>query len=197
MSLLEILAVLVILSIVVGISTMGTFGLLRAPAMSAALNEVSGAVSLARSEAVRARRTVYFALAPTEPPLDPRSHLSYAVVTLEDPQNDKFRYLSSWKALPRGIVFDPSLPKEFTSAPGTFQIPYPHADSPPRNVRGIAFLPDGTLDDTVHPAPAWPRLTLRTGARSGTDSPVYTGDDISNRVAVRRLTGRVEVERDE
>jgi len=196
-SLIEILAVLAILVLLTAaLASLGP-GLIRANNMSGAINEVSAGLSLARSEAVRSRQTTYFVMGPIDPPFDDRSFRSYAIVARRTFHGEEFRYVAPWRQLPPGILFDsPDETGEPSQQAGIITLPYPTENSPTRDLPAVAFLSDGSIDDYLHSPPLSPRITLRTGAPANDFSPAYQGLDRSNQLKVQRLSGRVEVDRE-
>lgn len=194
-SLLELLVVVAILIVLTGLSLAIAPSYLRSAAMSGALSQVASSVSLARGEAVRTRQITYFALAPVSAPLDARSFRSWCILRQDEFHGGRIEQITPWRSLPEGILFDPSSPGT-TAQLSTNALPYPQPGAPLRELPVIAFLPDGSLDDVVHPPPARPTIALRFGT-VGPQGPLYQGPYRMNQIAVARLSGKVEVERDE
>lgn len=190
-SLVEMLVVIAILSIMLVLGASVGPGLLKSNAMSSGLSQLSSAVSLARSEAVRARKPVIFALAQTNP-LDDRSYRSYAILQADSIHGTNYTYIRRWEKLPQGVFFQSG-----NSTLSTNSLPYPNDNGATTSLLGFKFIPEGSLDEDAHPVGTQPTLALQKGVRMTATSPVeFQGDYQTNQVTVQRLTGKVRVVRD-
>ncbi len=191
-TLIELLVVMAIMAIVLGMTVAIGPSVLRSNAMSGGLSKVASALSLARSEAVRARKPTFFVLAPTNS-LDERSYTSYAILQADSMYGTNYTYITRWQKLPGGVLFTNS-----TIAGGivTNNLPYPTATNtnPLTPLPCVKFAPEGGLDE-VHQAAA--RIALRGGVRiSATNPPDWVGASTeTNEVVVQRLSGKVGIER--
>jgi prepilin-type N-terminal cleavage/methylation domain-containing protein len=193
-SLVELLMVVAIMAILMGIGFAFAPGLLRSSAMSGSLSQVASALSLARSEAIRTRQPIYFVLAPTNS-LDERSYRSYSILQGNRNDTNTFAYLSRWEKLPQPILFRPDVVPA-SNQMKTMSFPYPTNGGALRPMSYICFQGDGGLNENWHPVGEMPRVPLQAGVRLGnSDAPTFQGDYIQNEVAVRRITGKVLVER--
>ena len=191
-SLLELLVVMAIMGILLTMTMAVGPGLLKSTAMSSSLSSVASAVSLARSEAIRSRKQTYFTLAPDSAPLDERSYAAYAVIRQEDASGTNYRYITPWKKLPTGVLFNPANP--VTVLASTANLPYPNENGSPQTMRVISFVSDGSLDEDLHPQK--PVLPLQVGTRlTAAEQPAYQGQYITNQITVERLSGKVKVMR--
>jgi len=193
-SLLELLMVVAIMGILMGISFAFAPGLLKSSAMSGSLSQVASALSLARSEAIRTRQPIYFVLAPTNP-LDERSYRSYSILQGNRTNTNNFVYLSRWEKLPQPVLFRPDVVPA-SNQMKTMNFPYPTDGGILMPMSYICFQGDGGLNENWHPVGEMPRVPLQAGVRVGnSDAPTFQGDYIQNEVAVRRITGKILVER--
>lgn len=190
-SLLELLVVMAIMGILLTMTMAVGPGLLKSAAMSSTLSSVASAVSLARSEAIRSRKQTYFALAPDSGTLDERSYAAYAVIRQEDASGTNYRYVTPWKKLPSGVLFNPTVSSAvLTNCP----LPYPTETGGQLSMRVISFVSDGSLDEDLHPQK--PVLPLQVGTRlTAAEQPAYQGQYITNQITVERLSGKVKVVR--
>lgn len=196
-TLIELLVVIAIMAIVLGMTVAIGPGVLRSNAMSGGLSKVASAVSLARSEAVRARKPTIFVLAPTNP-RDERSYIAYAImqgdsINSTDPTN--YTYITRWQRLPQGVLFTNSVNSGdiFTN---TISLRYPdNGSTTSQSLPAIKFAPGGGLDEDEHSGAA--RVALQAGVRmSATAEPEWVGaTSETNEVVVQRLSGKVSVER--
>ena len=191
-SLLELLVVMAIMAILLTMTMAVGPGLLKSTAMSSSLSSVASAVSLARSEAIRTRKQTYFVLAPDSGTLDGRSYTSYAVIRQEDASGTNYRYVTPWKKLPTGVLFNPT--NSLTPLASVTNLPYPNENGSAQTMRVISFVSDGSLDEDLHPQ--MPVLPLQVGTRlTATELPAYQGQSITNQITVQRLSGKVKVVR--
>lgn len=182
-----------IMAILLGMTMAVGPGLLKSTAMSSSLSSVASAVSLARSEAIRSRKQTYFALAPDSGTLDARSYASYAVIRQEDASGTNYRYVTPWKRLPVGVLFNPA--NSLTVLASATNLPYPNETGTPQTMRVISFVSDGSLDEDLHSQK--PVLPLQVGTRlTASEQPGYQGEYITNQITVERLSGKVKVQRD-
>lgn len=192
-TLIELLVVMAIMGVVLGMTMAIGPGVLRSSAMNSALSQVASAVSLARSEAVRARKPTLFVLAPISP-LDERSHTAYAIIQGDSINGTNFTYITRWQKLPSGVLFTNSADNIFST---TISLPYPTKTNTNNltALPAIKFAPGGGLDEDTHATAA--RITLRSGVRSSaTNDPDWVGASVeTNEVVVQRLSGKVTVER--
>jgi prepilin-type N-terminal cleavage/methylation domain-containing protein len=188
-SILELLVVIAIMAILATMTMAIGPGLLKSSAMSSSLSSVASAVSLARSEAIRSRKQTYFVLAP-ESPLDERSFAAYAIIRKDD---TSFHYITPWKKLPTGVLFNPTA--NTNESPLTnASLPYPGDTNTLTTLRVISFVSDGSLDEDTHPTK--PYLPLQVGTRaSATAQPDYQGTYITNEIFVELRSGKVKVQR--
>ncbi len=201
-SLVELLVVMAIMGMMLALTMSVGPGLIRGGGVSGGLSQVASAVSLARSEAVRSRKPTMFVLAPTNSnPLDERSYSAYAIIQADSASGTNFTYVTRWQKLPKGVHFYPPDSTNISLNAAPFNsVPYPTSNGGRVNLPGIAFAPDGGLDDRVHTETVntRPQIALHAGSRlTATDSPVYQGEYYTNRVLVNRLTGKVLVKRGE
>ena len=191
-TLIELLVVMAIMAIVLGMTVAIGPGVLRSNAMSGGLSQVASAVSLARSEAVRARKPTVFVLAPIDP-LGERSYTSYAVMQADSISGTNYTYITRWQKLPSGVLFSAGLGNTIFTNVASF--PYPAVGQGPTNLPYMQFSPEGGLDEDKHAREV--RVALQTGVRIATNSPPdYLGKDyVTNEVVVQRLSGKVTVER--
>ena len=152
----------------------------------------AGAASLARSEAVRARKPAVFVLAPTDP-LDERSYTSYAILQADSISGTNFTYVTRWQKLPQGVLFSTGSGNTIFTNLASFA--YPAVGKGPADLPYMQFSPEGGLDEDKHSTAA--RLALQSGVRMTTSSePDFLGKAyVTNEVVVQRLTGKVTVER--
>ncbi len=195
-TLIELLVVIAIMAIVLGMTIAIGPGLIRSNAMSGGLSKVASAISLARSEAVRARKPTIFVLAPTSP-RDERSYVAYAImqgdsINATDPTN--YTYITRWQKLPQGVLFTNSENSGDIFA-NAISLPYPTNGTTSANLPAIKFAPGGGLDEDKHSVAA--RVALQAGVRmSATAEPEWVGaTSETNAVVVQRLSGKVSVER--
>lgn len=197
-SLLELLVVMAMMGILLTMTMAVGPSLLRSTAMSSSLSSVASAVSLARSEAIHSRKQTYFALAPDSGTLDERSYAAYAVIRQEDASGTNFRYVTPWKKLPTGVLFNPAATPTANRLPTTItnnltNMPY-NGSNCLVPMSFISFVSDGSLDEDLHPQK--PVLPLQVGTRlTPTDQPAYQGQYITNQITVERLSGKVKVVR--
>jgi Tfp pilus assembly protein FimT len=159
--------------------------------MSSSLSSVASAVSLARSEAIRSRKQTYFVLAPDTGTLDDKSFAAYAIIRKEDSSGTNFHYITPWKRLPTGVLFNPKAnPNELTNA----LLPYPSDTNTLTTLRMITFVSDGSLDEDTYTNK--PYLPLQVGTRqTATAQPAWQGDYITNEIFVELRSGKVKVQR--
>ncbi len=192
-TLIELLVVIAIMAIVLGMTIAIGPSVIKSNAMSGGLSKVASAVSLARSEAVRARKPTVFVLAPISP-LDERSYTSYAIMQADSINGTNYTYITRWQKLPSGVLFteSPNPGGIFTT---TTNLPYPATNGTAKTLPAIKFAPGGGLDEDAHATAA--RITLRNGVRMNTNSaPEWVGASVeTNEVVVQRLSGKVTVER--
>lgn len=189
-SLIELLVVIGIMAVVATMAMSIGPGFLRSLSMKSSLSAVASAVSLARSDAIRSRKQTYFVLAPTIP-LDERSYTAYAVIRQEDSTGTNYRYVTPWKKLPVGVLFNPT---QANTVLATASLPYPRDSDSKVPLRVISFVSDGSLDEELHPEGGKPVLPMQVGTRSSaTDQPSYQGAYITNQITVERLSGKVKV----
>jgi hypothetical protein len=187
--------VVAIMGILMGIGFAFAPGLLRSSAMSGSLSQVASALSLARSEAIRTRQPIYFVLAPTNP-LDERSYRSYSILQGNRSDTNTFAYLSRWEKLPQPVLFRPDAVADTNNRMKIMDFPYPTNGGTLRPMYYICFQGDGGLNENWHDVGQMPRVPLQAGVRVGnSDAPTFQGDYIQIEVAVRRITGKVLVER--
>lgn len=189
-TLIELLVVMAIMGIVLAMTVAIGPSVLRSNAMSGGLSKVASAVSLARSEAVRARKPTVFVLAPTNP-LDERSYTSYAIIQADSINGTTYtNYITRWQKLPSGVLFDPA-----SSTITNASLPYPSVGKGTATLPCIKFAPEGGLDEDMHTTAA--RIRLQNGVRINTNSaPDWVGASTeTNEVVVQRLSGKVTVER--
>jgi prepilin-type N-terminal cleavage/methylation domain-containing protein len=195
-SLVELLMVVAIMGILMGIGFAVAPGVLKSSAMSGGLSQVASAVSLARSEAIRSRNPTYFVLAPTNP-LDERSFRSYSIIQATSPRSTNFTYISRWEKLPQAVLFKLDQDPSNSNRLATMNFPYPADGGAPISLPCIAFQGDGALLEDLHTVGNLPRIALQTGVRMNPgDAPTYQGSYLTNEVGVRRVTGKVFVERE-
>ena len=189
-SLIELLTVIAIMGVLAGMGlTMGP-GLLKSSAMSGGLSQVASALSLARSEAIRSRKPTCFVIAP-ESPLDEKSYVAYSILQRDSLVGTNYTYVRRWEKLPQSVLFKLD---RMTGATNYF--PYPTDAGKGEQMYCICFQADGGLDEDTHPVGTSPRLALQTGVRiSPTEAPSWQGTYTTNEVTVRRMTGKVDVER--
>lgn len=193
-SLIELLTVIAIMGVLAGMGlTMGP-GLLKSSAMSGGLSQVASALSLARSEAIRSRKPTCFVIAPVNP-LDEKSYVAYSILQRDSLVGTNYTYVRRWEKLPQSVLFKPDQ-MTGNNQLATNNFPYPTDSGAPRQMFCICFQADGGLDEETHPVGTSPRLALQTGVRvSPTEAPSYQGTYTTNEVTVRRMTGKVDVER--
>jgi prepilin-type N-terminal cleavage/methylation domain-containing protein len=192
-SLIELLTVIAIMGVLAGMGlTMGP-GLLKSSAMSGGLAQVASALSLARSEAIRSRKPTCFVIAP-ESPLDEKSYVAYSILQRDSLVGTNYTYVRRWEKLPQSVLFKLDQ-MTGNNKLATINFPYPTDAGPGRQMYCICFQADGGLDEDTHPV-GTPRLALQTGVRiSPTEAPSWQGTYTTNEVTVRRMTGKVDVER--
>ena len=193
-SLVELLTVVAIMAtmLVLGLS-LGP-GLLKSGAMSGGLSQVASSLSLARSEAIRSRQPTFFVLAPTDS-LDERSYRSYSILQRNPTNSSNFIYLSRWEKLPNSVLFRPDRVPA-TNQLKTTNFPYPTDGPATTPMLFICFQGEGGLHEDFHPIGEIPKLALQSGVRvSPTDPPDFQGEYLTNEVGVRRITGKIFVER--
>lgn len=187
--------VVAIMGILMGIGFAVAPGVLKSSAMSGGLSQVASAVSLARSEAIRSRNPTYFVLAPTNS-LDERSFRSYSIIQATSPRSTNFTYVSRWEKLPQAVLFKLDQVPMSNRLP-TMNFPYPTDAGASNSMAYIAFQGDGALLEDLHTVGNLPRIALQTGVRINPgDAPTYQGSYLTNEVGVRRVTGKVFVERE-
>jgi prepilin-type N-terminal cleavage/methylation domain-containing protein len=193
-SLIELLTVIAIMGVLAGMGlTMGP-GLLKSSAMSGGLSQVASALSLARSEAIRSRKPTCFVIAPVSP-LDEKSYVAYSILQRDSLVGTNYTYVRRWEKLPQSVLFKPDQ-MTGNNQLATNNFPYPTDAGTGRQMYCICFQADGGLDEDTHPVGTSPRLALQTGVRiSPTEAPSYQGTYTTNEVTVRRMTGKVDVER--
>ena len=193
-SLVELLTVVAIMGVLMGMGFAIAPGLLKSSAMSSSLSQVASALSLARSEAIRSRLPTYFVLAPTNS-LDERSFRAYSIIQQSPTNTSAYTYLSRWEKLPNAVLFTPDQVSS-TNRMKLGNFPYPRDGGSSNELLSICFQGDGGLSEEKHPVGEVPRVALRTGVRvNPADAPTYQGDYLTNEVGVRRITGKVFVER--
>lgn len=189
-TLIELLVVMAIMAVVLGMTVAIGPSVLRSNAMSGGLSKVASAVSLARSEAVRARKPTVFVLGPTNP-LDERSYTAYAIIQADSINGTTFtNYITRWQKLPSGVLFNPG-----SSTMTNASLPYPSVGKGTATLPCIKFAPEGGLDEDMHTTAA--RIRLQNGVRINTNSAPdwVAASSETNEVVVQRLSGKVTVER--
>lgn len=188
-TLIELLVVMAIMAIVLGMTVAIGPGVIRSNAMSGGLSKVASAVSLARSEAVRARKPTLFVLAPTNL-LDERSYTAYAIMQADSMYGTNYTYIMRWQKLPTGVLFDPA-----SSTMTNASLPYPSVGQGTTNLPCIKFAPEGGLDEEMHPTAA--KVALSGGVLKSNWEPQWiVGASVeTNEVVVQRLSGKVTVTR--
>ena len=189
-SILELLVVIAIMAILATMTMSVGPSLLRSSAMSSSLSSVASAVSLARSEAIRSRKQTYFVLAPDTGALDERSFTAYAIIRKE---NTGYHYITPWKRLPAGVLFNPTntTNTQLTNTP----LPYPsETNSATPSLRVISFVSDGSLDEDLQTQK--PYLPLQVGTLdSATYQPSFQSTSIPDSIFVELRSGKVKVQR--
>lgn len=193
-TLIELLVVIAIMAIVLGMTVAVGPSVIKSNAMSGGLSKVASAVSLARSEAVRARKPTLFVLGPTDP-LDERSYTAYAIVQADSINGINYTYITRWQKLPNGVLFTNNSATTGGIFSTTTNLPYPANGSGSVPLPFIKFAPEGGLDEDRHPAAV--RIALQKGVRMSTNSPPEWVGAIAetNEVVVQRLSGKVSTER--
>lgn len=193
-TLIELLVVIAIMAIVLAMTVAVGPGVIRSNAMSTGLSKVASAVSLARSEAVRARRPTLFVLAPTNSK-DERAFKSYAIIQADSIHGTNYtNYLIRWQKLPEGVLFSPNGTATGSLFSSPASVPYPTGTNEPTNLPSIKFMPSGGLDEDAHSTVA--RIALQKGVRMTSNStPEFQGDYVTNEVVVQRLSGKVIIDR--
>ena|SRR3989442_3656753 len=236
-TLMELLVVMGIIALLAVVSLPAIRGISKSNAMAAANRQLLDDIALARQYAISTRSEVYMLFAP---PLDvfwpsERNNLltlwsttnqqlvlhiqatAYALLSIhavgDQPGQQSYRYLTSWRSLPEGVFIPPS---KFTNtvngvAPFLFSatVPFP-AVGPPFKVRAfyVKFSPEGGLayaQDSIIPLAQGSVLLARDPATGGLawapadilERPPKNSIVNSNHIRIDWLTGRARVERAE
>lgn len=190
-TLVELMIVMAIMAIMLGLTVAIGPNVIKSSSMSSSLSKVASAVSLARSEAVRARKPTFFVLAPTNSS-DERAFTSYAILQADSINGTNYTYITRWQKLPTGVLFSAGSGNTILTNATNFA--YPAAGKGFANLPYMQFSPSGGLDEDVHPTAA--RIALQNGVRANTNvAPEFQGSYITNEVVVQRLSGKVSIER--
>jgi len=157
-TLLEVLAVMVILALLLGITLSAVNGLTGAHALSVAGRQVSNLMTVARSEALARHKLVRFTVATEN---SSGNIKPYCRISLWEwhAESESFVQFSEWESLPEGIVFDPEWPgyinnssyaaREPSLVRGDYPLAMPEAHfqaeaaGSPIKLAFIEFLPSG------------------------------------------------------
>jgi len=234
---MELLVVMGIIGLLAVISLPAIRGISKSNAMAAANRQLLDDIALARQFAISTRSDVYMLFAP---PLDvfwpsEQNNLltlwsttnqqlvlriqatAYALMSThavgDQPGQQSYRYLTSWRSLPEGVFIPPS---KFTNtvngvAPFLFGASFPFpAVGPPFKVRAfyVKFSPQGGLayaQDAIIPLAQGSVLLARDPTTGGLawalfvmlQRPPKNSIVNSNHIRIDWLTGRARVERAE
>ena len=145
-TLVEVLVVLVIVVILAGVTVPAIVGMGRGSALQGAISNVRSTLSLARQWAITNRKHTYVVF----PDVNPSSTEAYAyrayAVYEYDPVTQVGQYVSDWKFLPKGMVFDDDtgLPQNVYKPVNEESLAYPENSSGSRDLNVIGFKPTGS-----------------------------------------------------
>jgi hypothetical protein len=129
-------------------------------------------------------------------PLDEKSYVAYSILQRDSLVGTNYTYVRRWEKLPQSVLFIKPDQMTENNQLATNNFPYPTDGGTGRQMYCICFQADGGLDEDTHPVGTSALLALQTGVRiSPTEAPSYQGTYTTNEVTVRRMTGKVDVER--
>ncbi len=132
-TLIELLAVMVIIGVLIGISIPAVTGFGGGVQLGTNARSVSGAMNVARSEAISKHTAVRFGIVVECERFPEFAYARYGT-WVWDKEAREFKGNSELSALPDGLVFEPALPTYIRNAP--------YAVDDPSSVRGTYFLSD-------------------------------------------------------
>ena len=208
-SLIELLAVVAILSALAGL-TMGSLSPVKANALTAGGNQIADLLASARQNSISHHS---FTAVIIKSSGDKRysAHCLFELARTDSGAFAAWRMIAPWRSLPDGVKFDPGVltgsaanfiysngsdaPPAPSSLPGT--VPFRgQAVNTADDVAYQVFAPDGTL---TKGAPI--RLRLVEAGEDTADGIIYTGQKIAGQpanyydIVIVRETGQAKVER--
>lgn len=171
-TLIELLAVLVIAGLLMAFAIPAVTGIGKGTSMQASISNLRSTISLARQWAITKRKTVYIVL-PDQSAANFSTEAEaamacrgYAVFEVSNPATGDGQYITEWKSLPAGIVFDTAPPNPPLDRVATvFQpayrklVAFPTATSPKKTLHTLTITPSGTVGGGIDTG----RLYLREG----------------------------------
>jgi prepilin-type N-terminal cleavage/methylation domain-containing protein len=115
-SLIELVAVMAIISLVAGFTVPALKGITGGNAVDAGAVELSDLLTLARSEAIARHTIVRFVVATGWTGLETQANLRRASLWAWQPANAQYWQITPWQELPAGLVLEPGLPNYVLSA---------------------------------------------------------------------------------
>lgn len=167
-SLIELVAVMAIITLVAGFTVPALKGITGGNSVDAGAAELSDLLTLARSEAI-ARHTIVLFVVPTEwPGLETQANLRRASLWAWQPANAHYWQITPWQELPVGLVLETGVPSYVLSAS--------YAQQDASTVQGSCVLANDVHDFAANasfPAQTWSGIIstryiefLPTGAAS-------------------------------
>ncbi len=178
----------------------------RGARLRTAVFQFNTTVSLARQTAITTRQRVLVVVPDDDPVLFGgnyneyvrKAFRAYAIYGRED------GYLSEWRELPQGVVFDPDENPQgrrnfFLSGGATpifleDEIPFPNEDAPMREIFALGFWPDGTMGGSspamFYFAEGWTEYNPDTGSFDD----IFLVEDLPIKgLSVNALTGQTNI----
>jgi len=182
-TLVELLAVLVIMAILMTAGILSVPGLLKSTGLSTGLRQVSNTLNLARQYAVTHRATtrVVFPYSGTTGSTGTNLapwYLSYSVMARTG--TSAYVYISKWERLPAGVVLN-------VDSLSVDSLPFPTNSAPPCSLVYIQFGPTGESPGGT--------FAMGDGFVTVANTPTFTSANVGT-ISVNRI-GRVRIERPE
>lgn len=193
-SLIELLAVIAIMSLLMGLIVNTGFGTRPAGARQGAIAQLMGSLEEARMSAIEKGRNVYFGLAEGSFPDGEKQWRGYLLFREQTSAektasgNEDMIPLTKWETLPKGFYFDPE-----KVAASTAEVAVSGLPGNPTKVRALEF---GTLGQvTGLPAETVPLLSVAEAVYNPADQSLARRNNGAGDFAMQiyRLTGRVRL----
>lgn len=198
-TLVELLVVIGIIGTLLVLVVPAFTGLGRGQSMRSSVAQLRSTIALARQWAITRNEKTYVVFPDDglnyNPPKNASMALrSYAVWA------ERSGYISDWRYLPPGVVFDPTdtvANNLFESTTDrVFPVIFPTNGATLNNMYCISFLPNGRLNQTggntlrVYMREGWVDVNTNTGVAS---APTLKGTNYTMYFEVRPLTGQVRI----